>query len=219
MSKPYTAVLLDLDGTLIDSAPGITSTLAYTFETIGLPVPSPSALLEYVGPPLLHSLEGRAGLSEPEARQALAIYRERYLEHGVTNVTAYDGIAELMTAIKASGTPSSLATSKPESLARLALTHLGLMPHLDVMTGASEDEVRSEKKDVIELALKRLAAFGADLTNPIMVGDRYYDVEGAAANGLPTIFVEWGYGSPAEQAGAIAVVSTAEELHELLLPG
>lgn len=217
MTNPYTCVLLDLDGTLIDSAPGITSTLAWTFERLGRPIPSPTALLEYVGPPLLHSFENRAGMTEVDARQALATYRERYLEHGVMNVTAYEGIAGVMAAIKASGMPSSLATSKPESLARLALTHLGLMDHLDVMTGASEDEVRSEKKDVVELALKRLAAFGADLSNPIMVGDRYYDVEGAAANGVPTIFVTWGYGSPAEQVGAVAVVDTPAELEALLL--
>lgn len=216
MTKPYTCVLLDLDGTLIDSAPGITSTLAWTFETLGLPVPSASGLLEYVGPPLLHSFEERAGLTEADARHALATYRERYLEHGVLDVSAYPGIAELMTAIKASGKPSSLATSKPESLATLALTHLGLIEHLDVMTGASEDEVRSEKKDVIELALDRLASFGADLRNPIMVGDRHYDVEGAAANGVPTIFVDWGYGSPAEAVGAIATVSNTDELAELL---
>ena len=92
------------------------------------------------------------------------------------------------------------------------------MDYIDVMTGASEDETRSEKKDVIALALTRLEAFGADLSNPIMVGDRFYDVEGAAANGLPTIFVDWGYGSPAEQVGAVAVVSTPAELLHLLLP-
>ena len=218
MTTSYTCVLLDLDGTLIDSAPGITATLAWTFEQLGEPIPSPSALLKYVGPPLLQSFETIGGMSEAEAHQALAVYRERYLAHGVTNVSAYDGIAETLAAVKASGLPSSLATSKPESLARLALTHLGLMDSIDVMTGASEDETRSEKKDVVALALQRLTAFGADLSNPVMVGDRFYDVEGAAANGVPTIYVDWGYGSPAEQVGAVAVVSTPAELQSLLLP-
>ena len=218
MTTSYTCVLLDLDGTLIDSAPGITATLAWTFEQLGEPIPSPSALLKYVGPPLLQSFETIGGMSEAEAHQALAVYRERYLAHGVTNVSAYDGIAETLAAVKASGLPSSLATSKPESLARLALTHLGLMDSIDVMTGASEDETRSEKKDVVALALQRLAAFGADLSKPVMVGDRFYDVEGAAANGVPTIYVDWGYGSPAEQVGAVAVVSTPAELQSLLLP-
>lgn len=217
MTNPYTCVLLDLDGTLIDSAPGITSTLAWTFEQLGRPVPSPTALLEFVGPPLLQSFETLAGMSEADAHQALATYRERYLDHGVTNVSAYDGVEQVMRAAQAAGLTSSLATSKPESLARIALTHLGLIDHLDVMTGASEDEVRSEKKDVVALAMKRLAAFGADTSNPVMVGDRFYDVEGAAANGIPTIFVTWGYGSPAEQVGAVAVVDSPPELEALLL--
>lgn len=218
MTNPYTCVLFDLDGTLVDSAPGITATLAFTFEQLGRPIPSPSALLEYVGPPLLQSFESIGGMSQVEAVQALAIYRERYLAHGVTNVSAYDGIHVALATLQAGGMPSSLATSKPESLARLALIHLGLMDYIGVMTGASEDERRSEKKDVVALALTRLEAYGADVSNPIMVGDRFYDIEGAAANGVPTVIVEWGYGSPAEQVGAVAVVSTPRELAELLLP-
>jgi phosphoglycolate phosphatase len=217
MSFPYTCVLFDLDGTIVDSAPGITATLAYTFEHLGMPVPSPTKLLEYVGPPILESFEQLAGMTEVEAHQALAIYRERYLEHGVGNVSIYPGLADLLRAIHESPVALSLATSKPESLARIALTSLGVIQYLDVLTGASEDEVRSAKADVVEEALIRLRAFGADTSRPIMVGDRFYDVEGAAVHGVPTIFVEWGYGSPAEQVGTVASVSTAEQLQELLL--
>jgi len=77
--------------------------------------------------------------------------------------------------------------------------------------------VRSAKKDVVAEALLRLAAMGADVSRPVLVGDREHDVLGAAANHVPTIFVEWGYGSVAEQAGSIATVSTPAELQELLL--
>ena len=52
---PYTAILLDLDGTITDSAPGITDTLAYTFRELGLPVPDADELMRYVGPPILDS--------------------------------------------------------------------------------------------------------------------------------------------------------------------
>jgi len=218
MTSPYTCILFDLDGTIIDSAPGITSSLAWMFEKLGHPIPTPSKLLEYVGPPLLESFESIGGMTEVEARQALATYRERYLEHGVTNVTAYDGLPELLQTLDDSPLPMSLATSKPESLARLALTHLGLLDRLDILTGASEDETRSAKADVVKLALERLEAFGADISRPIMIGDRFYDIEGAAANGVPTIFVEWGYGSPAEQVGSVASVATPAELRALLLP-
>ena len=75
VTRTWTCVLFDLDGTLTDSAPGITSSLATTFEKLGLPVPSPAQLVEYVGPPLLDSLQQFAGMTEQEARDALTIYR------------------------------------------------------------------------------------------------------------------------------------------------
>jgi len=218
MTSPYTCVLFDLDGTIIDSAPGITATLAWTFEQLGRPIPSPSQLLEYVGPPILESFEHLAGMTDAEGHEALRTYRGRYLEHGVSNVSVYPGLPELLRTLHASPLPVSLATSKPESLARLALTHLGLIDTLDVLTGASEDEVRSAKADVVELALVRLEEFGADISRPIMIGDRSYDIEGAAAHGVPTIFVEWGYGSVAEKVGSVASVATPEDLLALLLP-
>lgn len=216
MTRPFTSVLLDLDGTLIDSAPGITGSLAYMFERMGRPIPSPADLLAYVGPPLQQSLVEIGGFTEPESWQALAVYRERYLEHGAATVTAYPGVVELVRAIRSAGIPMSLATSKPESLARLALTEIGLLEDLDVITGASEDEKRSEKTEIIALALERLDAFGADLSRPIMVGDRFYDVEGAAANGIPSIFATWGYGAPAEQVGSIAAAGSAAEVASLV---
>jgi phosphoglycolate phosphatase len=217
MSAPFTSILFDLDGTIIDSAPGITATLVYTFETMGLPVPSPAELLAYVGPPILDSFRDRAGMSLGEAAEALAIYRPRYLESGALNSTVFPGVPEVLRAVHAAGIPLSLATSKPETPATLMLSHFGLLGEFDIITGASDDEVRSSKQDVVAEALVRLAAFGADLTRPVLVGDREHDVEGAAANGVPTIFVDWGYGSAAEQAGSITVARTPADLQELLL--
>ena len=213
----YSAILFDLDGTIVDSAPGITATLAYTFEQMGLPIPTPSELVAYVGPPILDSFRDRAGFTPEQAQHALEIYRPQYLETGVYNATVYDGLPGVLRAIHSAGVPLSLATSKPELPATLILEHFGLASQFDIITGASADEVRSAKADVVAEALVRLEAFGADLSNPVMVGDREHDVHGAAAHGIPTIFVEWGYGSPAEQAGTVASVSTAHELQRLLL--
>jgi phosphoglycolate phosphatase len=92
-----------------------------------------------------------------------------------------------------------------------------LLDFFDIITGASDDEVRSSKEDVVAEALLRLEAFGADLSRPVLVGDREHDIEGAAANGVPTIFVDWGYGSAAEQAGSVALAHTPAELQQLLL--
>ena len=213
----YSAILFDLDGTIVDSAPGITATLAYTFEQMGLPVPTPSELVAYVGPPILDSFRDLAGFTTEEAQRALSIYRPQYLETGVYDATVYEGVPSVLHAIHTAGIPLSLATSKPELPATLILEHFSLASQFDIITGASADEVRSAKADVVAEAIVRLKAIGADLSNPVMVGDREHDVHGAAAHGIPTIFVEWGYGSPAEKVGTIASVSTAEELQRLLL--
>ncbi|HEV7948726.1 MAG TPA: HAD hydrolase-like protein [Glaciihabitans sp.] len=218
MKPGYSAILFDLDGTITDSAPGITSTLSYTFERMGLPVASPAELLKYVGPPLLDSFRDFAGMDTATSARALEIYREKYLNDGAYDSVVYPGIPQLLRRIGESALPMSLATSKPETPATLMLEHFALARCFDVITGASDDEVRSAKKDVVAEALVRLKALGADLSNPVLIGDRIHDVEGAAANGVPTIFVTWGYGAPAEQAGAVAVVDTPEQLTDLLFP-
>jgi len=217
MSTPYSCILFDLDGTIVDSAPGITATLAYMFEQLGKPIPTPSELLKYVGPPLLDSFRDYAGFDTEESAVALAVYREKYLNVGAYDATQYPGVGIVLKAVHDSPIPMSLATSKPETPATLILEHFNLARYFDIITGASDDEVRSAKKDVVAEALIRLEAMGADISRPVLVGDREHDVHGAAANDVPTIFVEWGYGSVAEQAGSIATVSTPEELQRLLL--
>ncbi|AAT88176.1 haloacid dehalogenase [Leifsonia xyli subsp. xyli] len=216
VTRTWTCVLFDLDSTLTDSAAGITSSLAHTFETIGLPVPAPAQLVEYVGPPLLDSLQSMAGLTEAGARDALTAYRAHYAEHGALDSAVFPGIRGLLQRLSAAGVPLAVATSKPETQAVRILEHFGLAQHFEVIAGAT-DESRSAKADVVAEALRRLTAAGVGIGHAVMVGDRLYDVEGAAAHGLPTILVEWGYGSPAEAAGEIAVVHSTDQLSALLL--
>lgn len=216
-TRTWTCVLFDLDGTLTDSASGITASLVRTFEALGLPVPTPAELVEYVGPPLLDSLQTMAGMDEQEARTALAAYRVDYAERGAFDSAVFPGIRGLLQRLREANIPIAVATSKPESQAVRILEHFGLAASFDVIAGASEDESRSAKADVVADALHRLAELGTDLEHTVMVGDRVFDVEGAGAHGLPTILVEWGYGSPAEAAGAFAVVHSTDQLGSLLL--
>jgi len=215
-SLPYSVVLFDLDGTIADSAPGITSTLASTLLQLGYPVPAPAQLLEWVGPPLPASFTEKIGLTGAALDEAMQVYRAQYLAHGALDSTIFPGMEQVLRRVHERGIPTSLATSKPERPATLMLDHYGLSRYLDVITGASEDEVRSAKADVVEEALIRLRARGVDLSRPVLIGDRHHDVEGAAAHDVPTIFVEWGYGSPSEQKGAIAVASDTDQLLTLL---
>lgn len=214
--RPYTAILLDLDGTITDSAPGITDTLAHTFAALGRAVPDADELLRYVGPPILDSFRDRAGMTLDERMRALEIYRERYLDRGAYDAVLYPGMGELVRDIAEAGIPLSLATSKPELPATLMLEHFTIAQHFTIITGASADETRSAKADVVAEALVRLRAMDADLSRPIMIGDRVHDVEGAAAHGIPTIAVRWGYGDDAEHAHAVAVADDVAALRGLL---
>ncbi|WP_308116545.1 HAD hydrolase-like protein [Leifsonia poae] len=177
----------------------------------------PARLVEYVGPPLLDSLQQFAGLTEAEARDALTVYRASYHEHGAFDSAVFPGIRGLLSRLNEAGIPLAVATSKPELQAKRILEHFDLARHFDVIAGATEDESRSAKSEVVAEALRRLTEQGVDLAQTVMVGDRAFDVEGAAENGLPTILVEWGYGSPAEAVGAIAVVHSTDQLSSLLL--
>jgi phosphoglycolate phosphatase len=212
----WSAVLFDLDGTIVDSASDITASLAHMFTQLGVDVPSEEVLRAYVGPPLLDSLRLSAGFDDAEAWEALNVYREHYA-HRVLCSPVFPGVAGVLERLHAAGVPVALATSKPESMARKVLDHAGLSQYFTEITGASDDEELSTKAEVVREALRRLESQGVDLSNPVMIGDRGYDTLGAAANGVPTIMVEWGYGSPAEAGDAMAVVHSADQLRSLLL--
>jgi phosphoglycolate phosphatase len=158
MDKHWTCILFDLDGTITDSAPGITSSLAWMFEKLELPIPTPAELLAYVGPPILDSFRDLAGFTEREASDALEVYRGHYLQFGVFDSSVYPGVPDVLAAVHGSELRMSLATSKPETPATLILDHFGLHRYFDVITGASDDEVRSAKADVVAEALIRLEA-------------------------------------------------------------
>jgi phosphoglycolate phosphatase len=212
----WSCVLFDLDGTIADSAAGITSTLAHTLELMGKPVPTPAQLVAFVGPPILDGFAD-LGLTEAESHEALALYRTRYRERGAFDSSVYPGIEDALRTIEESGLPIALATSKPELQAIRMLDHYGFRHFFTFIGGASEDEVRSEKADVVAYVLENLVRLGVDTSRPVMIGDRVHDVEGAAANGVPTIFADWGYGTDAERVGSIAVASSPQDLPGLVI--
>jgi phosphoglycolate phosphatase len=212
----FTVALVDLDGTIIDSAPGITKTLTSTLVRMGLPVPPPARLVEFVGPPILDGLRDLAGLDPEQSQEALGLYREEYRETGAFDAEPYAGIRDALVRLKEQ-LPLAVATSKPEIQAKRILEHFGLADLFTVIAGASEDEVRSEKADVITWALGLLRDVGVDTSRPVMIGDRTHDVAGAGEHGIPAIFAAWGYGEPAESAGAAGVAHRPEDLPRLLL--
>ena len=217
VARSWSCVLFDLDGTLTDSAPGITRSLQQMFAAIGRPVHSEDELLAYVGPPLALTLRNREDFTEAEADHALEVYRGFAEASDLVDNAVFPGVVGLLQTLRADGVPVALATSKPLSRARRILDHFKLTEYFTFIGGASEDETRADKADVVAFALAGLVEQGVDVSHPVMVGDRFYDVEGANANDVPAIMVEWGYGSPAEAQGAIAVVHSVDQLRSLLV--
>ena len=211
-------MLFDLDGTITDSAAGITASLIHTLEQLGRPVPTPSELTEFIGPPIMDGFAA-LGLDEAMRHRALEIYRAWYHDHGAFDSTVYAGVPDVIRQLVADGIPVAIATSKPQTQATRILEHYGLADLFVFIGGASDDETRSEKVDVVAWVLQHLDELGIDHSNTVMVGDRSHDVIGARENGIPTIAVEWGYGAREEWVGAIAIASTPDQLLGYLTAG
>ncbi|MDM7886691.1 MULTISPECIES: HAD hydrolase-like protein [Curtobacterium] len=218
MTRPYTAILFDLDGTISDSAPGILESMTHTFRTVGVPVPDHATLMSFVGPPIMDTFRTAMGMDDAQAEHTLAVYREHYLSRGALDSAMFPGIDVVLRTLHEAGLPISTATSKPETPATVILDHYGLTRYIDFVTGASDDEVRSAKADVVAEALRRLEAAGHDVSRPVLVGDRLHDVEGARVHGVPVVFAEWGYGAPSEAEGTVAQAATPLDLLPILLP-
>lgn len=206
-------ILFDLDGTLTDSGEGIINCAEMTLERFGLPVPSREALRVFVGPPLDESFI-RFGIPADQTDEAIRIFRSRYVPIGKFENSPYPGIRELLEALLVQGHSLYVATSKPEVTAIEVLNHFDLAKYFTMICGALMDKTRSSKSDVIAFLLKE----NGRADNMVMVGDTAFDVLGAAAHGIPTIGVAWGYGEidDLENAGAAAIAHTPEELLKLL---
>ncbi|WP_413466983.1 HAD-IA family hydrolase [Mycolicibacterium sp. 120270] len=207
-------VIFDLDGTLTDSAEGIVSSFRHALGEIGADVPDGDLAGRIVGPPMHHTLR-EMGLDDPDT--AIAVYRADYSTRGWAMNRLFDGIPQLLDDLRTAGVRLAVATSKAEPTARRILEHFGLHDHFEVIAGASLDGVRATKSDVMAHALAQLGPLPDGV---VMVGDRAHDVEGAAAHGIDTVVVGWGYGegdfteptSPTPRAH----VATVDDLREVL---
>lgn len=214
MSLPWTAVLLDVDGTIVDSAGVVIRAFRRTAEDLGL-APRPDAdYRRYVGPPLHESFVD-LGLRGADVARAVdhyrSLYRQYYLEPD-----PYPGMGALLADLQANGLALSTATSKQETMARHQLEHLGFARFFDAIAGATPDP-GSTKATVAREGLARLAHRGLDVSRPVLVGDRRWDVQGGAEIGVPVIGAGWGYAEPGELAGAAAIAPDIDALRALLL--
>ncbi|WP_197500907.1 MULTISPECIES: HAD-IA family hydrolase [unclassified Mycobacterium] len=181
-------VIFDLDGTLTDSAEGIVASFLHALEHVGVAVPDGDLVAQIVGPPMDDTFRSMLG---GDAERAITAFRAEYGSRGWAMNTLFEGIEPLLADLSAAGVRLAVATSKLEPTARRILAHFGLDGYFEVIAGASPDGSRKTKVDVLAHALEQLQPLPERV---LMVGDRSHDVHGAAAHGIDTVVVGWGYG-------------------------
>lgn len=207
-------LFFDLDGTLIDSAVGITRCVAHALERMGHPGLPEAALRGWIGPALRVSF-GRLFADPAEIERAVSFYRERFEIEGWREHTIYAGIGETVETLHDAGYRLAVVTAKNEPHARRIVSALPFGHRFEDVIGATPDGRLSHKPELIAEALARLALPAAACT---MIGDRHLDIEGAAHHGMRGIGVLWGFGDEPElrAAGAHALARTPDELQALL---
>ena len=214
----YRYILFDLDGTLTDSKEGIFRSLCYAFDKLGDPAPDEATLTKFIGPPLQDSFAEYCGYGEEKIRKGLAFFRERYNVLGKFENKPAPGLVDLCARLKAEGYVLALASSKPEEMCLQICEKFGFTPSMETITGSPPDKDWT-KADVIREAMRRLGVGEADKASILMVGDRKFDVLGAAECGIDCVGVEFfGYAAPGElaEAGAVAVVQDTAGLEQFI---
>ena len=216
----YKYVLFDLDGTISDPKVGICTSVQQALKKFGIDVADINTLTPFIGPPLRDSFRDFYHIKPEDMEDVIAAYRARFSTVGLFENDLYDGIPELLKALKENNRKLALASSKPRVFVEKILDHFGISQYFDVIMGSELDGTRENKSEIIAecLRLFELDPSG-DLSETVMVGDRKYDIEAANAAGLPNIAVSYGYGSEEElsKAGAMVIAGTVKELENILL--
>jgi len=216
MKKNYNHILFDLDGTLTDSAEGVTRSVQHALKQYNIDA-AIEELRSFIGPPLHHSFIEVYGFSTDEAHRAVEYYRDYYRDVGIYENKVYPDVPELLENLNKNNKKVHLATSKPTIFAEKILRYFKLDQFFTTIAGSNLNGTRVEKKEVIAHVLEENGDLKTKET--IMVGDRKHDIIGARAWNLDSIGVTYGYGSLQElqEAGSTMIAATVPELQNLIL--
>jgi phosphoglycolate phosphatase len=210
-------VLFDLDGTLTDPKEGITRSIRFALEQLGVAAPDAEELTWCIGPPLRGSLARLLNTAdEGLLDRALSHYRKRFSETGMFENAVYPQILPCLRRSRDAGLRLILATAKPRVFALPILDHFGLTPFFHAVHGSELDGRLTDKGALIAhiLRCERL-----DPMATLIVGDRSHDILGGKKNGIATAAVTYGYGSREEigASGPDFIFDTPAELAEFLV--
>lgn len=211
--KEYKYYLFDFDGTLCDTTSGIFNSIIYALDCYGIKETDIKKLEYFVGPPLFESFKTVYGVSDEDAVWLIAKYRERYKLKAAEESEIYDGVKALLERLKKDGKKIAVASSKPKVFVEEISAFHGIDIYYDFISAEDFKNNHSSKEQLINACLD---FFG----NPpeekvIMVGDRFYDIDGAKAVGVDSAGAVYGFGTTEEleNAGATYILNTPNDLY------
>ncbi|MBN8873363.1 MAG: HAD-IA family hydrolase [Rhodospirillales bacterium] len=206
-------LLLDLDGTLVDTVPDLTAALNRVMEARGLAPFAEAETARMVGDGvatlIARAFAARGGV--PDAT-AVADYASDPALFTPRASRPFPGVVAALAGLAEAGWRLAVCTNKPEAAARSLLQQLGLLGFMAAVGGG--DSFPARKPDPTHL-LATLRAAGGATDRALMAGDHANDVAAARGAGVPAIFAAWGYGPPEMAEGAAAVAHDATEMARL----
>lgn len=208
------AVLLDLDGTLLDTVHDLAYAAARMRDRLGMPPLDERSVRGFIGNGIGVLVDrvlvgARDGDAPPPdlKRRALAIYEEEYAAALTRSSVCFPGVMEGLDILRDRGLKLACVTNKAERFTLPLLRHAALMPYLDLVV--SGDSLPRKKPDPLPL-FHAAAALGASVDDTILIGDSENDAEAARAARCRFVAVDYGYrhGGDAASLGADRVVSS-----------
>ena len=210
--KDYDFYLFDFDGTLCDTTEGIFNSVIYSLKCYGIEESDMEKLRFFVGPPLFESYKTLYNVSDDDANWLIAKYRERYKDKAAEESCIYEGVKEMLSALKGRGKKIAVASSKPKKFVDEISQYHDIYKYYDFVSAEDFKNNHSSKEDLINRCFN---FFGnPEKEKVIMIGDRFYDINGAKAVGVDSAGAVYGFGTEEElsKAGATYILNSPKDL-------
>lgn len=210
--KDYDFYLFDFDGTLCDTTEGIFKSILYSLEWYGIKETDFKKLEYFVGPPLFESYKTVYGVSDEDANALITKYRERYKTKAAEESAVYEGIEDMLKVLKERGKKIAIASSKPKTFVDEISKYHDIYKYYDFVSAEDFKNNHSSKKDLINTCLDYFG--NPDKEKVLMIGDRFYDIDGANAVGIDSAGAVYGFGTEEElkKAGATYILNNPSDL-------
>ena len=204
-------IAFDLDGTISDPIVGVSASINYALEKLGLPNKDQATLEAYIGPPLQEIFTDLFGEENDELIQsAIIFFRERYFSIGYRENVIYPGIKEILDWLAANGHKLYIATSKKTTIARAVADLFEITKYFEEILGCG---LKRKKYELLNEIKER-----EDTESLVMIGDRLHDMKAGKECHCFCIGALWGYGSKEELlgSGADVICNSPNDIKEII---